>query len=562
MRTTATTTAPLRDGAPVRVLGRYDLQEVIGRGATSRVYRALDRATGRDVAVKQIPVHMGLEKRVGAEIRAAARLEHHNMVRMLDWGEDTESLYLISELIDGPSLERVYSDTPPGDRAAADMAADVLDALAHAHERGVVHRDIKPANILVDPDGQARVADLGVARLSGETGMTQTGGVVGTMAYMAPEQATGEVVTGAADVWAATLVLYEGLTGRNPLLGHTPADTARRAALGEVPPIRTLRPDLPDRLARAIDAGLSPNPEARPDAARLAQVIREEAHELPEGRGKRAMALLSGPLPAVLTGVGAAIAGGMIAERGFNTSAFGTTGIALLAGAIGAWRAPVAAFGLVLLAAAAMATAAPAFTGIAVVIALLLVLTGARHGRLVLLPLLAPVLAALGLLPLYAVAAGSTRSVAARIWTSVAGMIAVLAWQIVAGASSFMFTGAEQLPMWDRLEGVKSPTAVGDLLMRPLGAHPQALWAAAIMIVAALTWPFVIRSRGTTRISAAVLWGAGITIAAGLLGGGAMWAVGAVIPSAILAVAWAARPWRVLMRADDGKSASLGGMVG
>jgi hypothetical protein len=382
------------------------------------------------------------------------------------------------------------------------------------------------------------------------------------MAYMAPEQATGEVVTGAADVWAATLVLYEGLTGRNPLLGHTPADTARRAALGEVPPIRTLRPDLPDRLARAIDAGLSPNPEARPDAARLAQVIREEAHELPEGRGKRAMALLSGPLPAVLTGVGAAIAGGMIAERGFNTSAFGTTGIALLAGAIGAWRAPVAAFGLVLLAAAAMATAAPAFTGIAVVIALLLVLTGARHGRLVLLPLLAPVLAALGLLPLYAVAAGSTRSVAARIWTSVAGMIAVLAWQIVAGASSFMFTGAEQLPMWDRLEGIKSPTAVGDLLMRPLGAHPQALWAAAIMIVAALTWPFVIRSRGTTRISAAVLWGAGITIAAGLLGGGAMWAVGAVIPSAILAVAWAARPWRVLMRADDGKSASLGGMVG
>ena len=479
MRMTATTTAPLRDGAPVRVLGRYDLQEVIGRGATSRVYRALDRATGRDVAVKQIPVHLGLEKRVGAEIRAAARLEHHNVVRMLDWGEDAESLYLISELIDGPSLERVYSDTPPGDRAAAEMAADVLDALAHAHERGVVHRDIKPANILVDHDGQARVADLGVARLSGETGMTQTGGVVGTMAYMAPEQATGEVVTGAADVWAATLVLYEGLTGRNPLLGHTPADTARRAALGEVPPIRTLRPDLPDRLARAIDAGLSPNPEARPDAARLAQVIREESHELPEGRGKRAIALLSGPLPAVLTGVGAAVAGGMIAERGFNTSAFGTAGIAVLAGAIGAWRAPVAAFGLVLLAAAAMATAAPAFTGIAVVIALLLVLTGARHGRLVLLPILAPALAALGLLPLYAVFAGSTRSVSARIWTSVAGMLAVLAWQIVAGASSFMFTGAEQLPMWDRLKGVKSPTAAGDLLMRPLGAHPQALWAAA-----------------------------------------------------------------------------------
>ncbi len=562
MRMPGSTTSPTRTHGPVRVLGRYDLQEVIGRGATSRVYRALDRATGHEVAVKEIPIDLGLEKRVGAEIRAASRLEHQNIVRMLDWGEDSESLYLISELIDGPSLERMYGDTPPGDRAAAEMAADVLDALAHAHERGVIHRDIKPANILVDEGGHARVADLGVARLSGETGMTQTGGVVGTMAYMAPEQATGEVVTGAADVWAATLVLYEGLTGRNPLLGHSPADTARRAALGEVAPIRTLRPDLPERLSRAIDAGLSPNPAARPDAARLARVIREEADDLPEGRGKRVMALLSGPVPAALTGVSAAVLGGMIAERGFHTSAFGTAGIALLAGMIGAWRAPVAAVGLVLLAAVGMATAAPAFTGIAVVIALVLVMTGSRHGRLILLPALAPFLAAWGLLPLYAIAAGSTRSLAARLWTAIAGMIAVLMWQIVAGASSFMWTGAEQLPMWDRLQGVRSPMAVGDLLLRPLGAHPQAISAALIVVAASLTWPLVIRSRGTVRLSAAVLWGAGLTIAAGLLGAGGMWAVGAVIPSAILAVAWAARPWRLFTRADDGRSPSLGGMVG
>ncbi len=562
MRMPGSITSPTRTHGPVRVLGRYDLQEVIGRGATSRVYRALDRATGHEVAVKEIPIDLGLEKRVGAEIRAASRLEHQNIVRMLDWGEDSESLYLISELIDGPSLERMYGDTPPGDRAAAEMAADVLDALAHAHERGVIHRDIKPANILVDEGGHARVADLGVARLSGETGMTQTGGVVGTMAYMAPEQATGEVVTGAADVWAATLVLYEGLTGRNPLLGHSPADTARRAALGEVAPIRTLRPDLPERLSRAIDAGLSPNPAARPDAARLARVIREEADDLPEGRGKRVMALLSGPVPAALTGVSAAVLGGMIAEWGFHTSAFGTAGIALLAGMIGAWRAPVAAVGLVLLAAVGMATAAPAFTGIAVVIALVLVMTGSRHGRLILLPALAPFLAAWGLLPLYAIAAGSTRSLAARLWTAIAGMIAVLMWQIVAGASSFMWTGAEQLPMWDRLQGVRSPMAVGDLLLRPLGAHPQAISAALIVVAASLTWPLVIRSRGTARLSAAVLWGAGLTIAAGLLGAGGMWAVGAVIPSAILAVAWAARPWRLFTRADDGRSPSLGGMVG
>ena len=215
------------------------------------------------------------------------------------------------------------------------------------------------------------------------------------------------------------------------------------------------------------------------------------------------------------------------------------------------------AVGGLLLAGVGMATAAPAFTGIAVIIALLLVMTGSRHGRLILLPVLAPVLAAWGLLPLYAIAAGSTRSVASRIWTSVAGMLAVLAWQIVAGASSFMFTGGEQWGIWDRLKGLRSPMAAGDLLLRPLGAHPQALMAAGIMIAAALTWPLVLRSRGTTRISTAVLWGAGVTIAAGLLGGGGLWAVGAVIPSAILAIAWAARPWRVRHRGRaEARSAS------
>ena len=118
MRTLAHTTAP-RARSPQRVLGRYDLIEVIGRGATSRVYRALDRATGHEVAVKEIPVDLGLEKRVAAEIRAAARLQHQSVVRMLDWGEDAESLYLVSELVDGPSLEAVYSGAPPGDRARA-----------------------------------------------------------------------------------------------------------------------------------------------------------------------------------------------------------------------------------------------------------------------------------------------------------------------------------------------------------------------------------------------------------------------------------------------------------
>ncbi|MGB1526318.1 MAG: serine/threonine-protein kinase [Miltoncostaeaceae bacterium] len=532
MRITGSSQAATRASAPARVLGRYDLIAVIGRGATSRVYRALDRATGREVAVKEIPVDLGLEKRVAAEIRAASRLEHPGVVRMLDWGEDSESLYLVSDLVDGPSLEKVYADAPPGDRAAAEMAADVLDALDHAHERGVIHRDIKPANILVDDHGYARVADLGVARLSGETGMTQTGGVVGTMAYMAPEQATGEQVTGAADVWAATLVLYEGLTGRNPLLGSSPADTARRAALGEIPPIRNLRPDLPPRLAKAIDAGLSPHPEGRPAPARLAAIIREEAPGLPEGRGKRAMALLSGPAPPILTGAGAAALGGLIAERGFSTSALGTAGIALLAGAIGAWRAPLAAVALVLLAGIATAAAAPALTGIAVIIGLLLVLTG------------------------------SVRTTAGRIWTAVAGMVTLLLWQVVAGASSLVFTGWEVTGAWESLQGVRSPQAVAEAIIDPIGAHPQALTGCLIMIAAALTWPLVVGGRDSRRLPAAIMWAAAVTVAAGLAGGGGLEAVGAVLPSAILAIAWAARPWRALRGAAPGRPDTLSGTVG
>jgi eukaryotic-like serine/threonine-protein kinase len=536
--------------------------EVIGRGATSRVYRALDRATGHEVAVKEIPVDLGLEKRVAAEIRAAARLEHPGVVRMLDWGEDSESLYLVSELVDGPSLEQVYAEAPPGDRATAQMAADVLEALDHAHERGVIHRDIKPANILVDGHGHARVTDLGVARLSGESGMTQTGGVVGTMAYMAPEQATGEQVTGAADVWAATLVLYEGITGRNPLLGSSPADTVRRASLGEIPPIRNLRPDLPTRLAKAIDAGLAPHPQARPHAARLAQIVRDEARGLPEGRGRRAVALLSGPVPPILSGLGAGLLGGLIAERGLSVGALGIAGIALLAGVIGAWRAPLAALGLVLLAAVAMATAAPALTGIALIIGLLLVLTGARHGRLVLLPALAPVLAMLGLLPIYALLAGSARTMASRAWAAIAGVVALLMWQVIAGASSFVLTGWEVAPAWDALQGVRSPQAAGEALIAPLIAHPDALVGCLIIIVATLTWPLVTGARDARRISAAVIWASALTIGAGLLGGGGLEAVGAVIPSAILAVAWAARPWRAFLRTGSGRSASLNGTVG
>jgi hypothetical protein len=263
-----------------------------------------------------------------------------------------------------------------------------------------------------------------------------------------------------------------------------------------------------------------------------------------------------------MSGVGAGLLGGLIAERGLSVGVLGTAGIALLAGAIGAWRPPLAALGLVILGAVATAPAAPALTGIALVIALLMVLTGARHDRLVLLPVLAPVLAMLGLLPVYALLVGSVRTVAARVWTAVAGMVTLLMWQVMAGASSFVLTGWEVAPAWDALQGVQSPQAAAEVLIAPITAHPDALVGCVIIIAAALTWPLVIGGRDARRIPAAVMWASALTISAGLLGGGGLVAVGAVIPSAILAVAWAARPWRAFLRTGSGRSASLSGTVG
>ncbi|WP_217914470.1 serine/threonine-protein kinase [Miltoncostaea marina] len=262
------------DTASQRALGRYVLGPALGRGATSVVHRARDLVTGDEVAVKVVPAELGLAPRVRAEVRAASRLDHPRIVPLLDWGEDSRCLYLVWELVDGPSLAQLLrGDPPPGDGTVVRLAEETLDALAHAHARGVIHRDVKPANILVGPDGRARLSDFGVARLSGEAGLTMTGDVVGTMAYMAPEQARGEPVGPGADVYAACLVLYEGLTGRNPVAAPSPAETARRAALGAVPPLGRARPDLPAELCRAVDAGLRSDPAGRPPAADLADAL-------------------------------------------------------------------------------------------------------------------------------------------------------------------------------------------------------------------------------------------------------------------------------------------------
>src|SRR6266404_4206923 len=177
-----------------------------------------------------------------------------------------ERAYLVSELIDGETLRALGRRGELTDRLVARVGADSAAALTHAHRAGVVHRDVKPENILVGPGGEAKLVDFGIARIAGERTLTATGAVLGTLAYMAPEQADGLRPGPSADVYSLALTLYECLCGEHPLIREGPAATAR--AIGEpIAPLFQVRPDLPEAMTEAIDAALDPDPESRPLAS-------------------------------------------------------------------------------------------------------------------------------------------------------------------------------------------------------------------------------------------------------------------------------------------------------
>jgi eukaryotic-like serine/threonine-protein kinase len=540
-----------------QVLGRYLLGPAIGRGATAVVHRARDLASGEAVAVKVVPVELGLAPRVRAEVRAASRLDHPCIVAMRDWGEDRECLYLVWELVEGPSLAEVLRDRAGvADRTIVRAGEDVLAALAHAHDRGVVHRDVKPANILLGPDGRARLSDFGVARLSGESGLTLTGGVVGTVAYMAPEQARGEGAVPASDVYSACLVVYEGLAGANPIAAGSPAATARRAAAGALPPLARARPDLARRLCAAVDSGLGPDPAARPSARELADELaaaRGAVAVVARRRGLRA-------LPAVACGVGGAAiaaaglraADGQLAQHlsanwqrpGVAVAAIAVAGLAF------AWRPRAAAALAVAAGTVLVGLASPAAAAVLGAVALAVVAAGWRTGRLILLPAAAPALFALGLGPLYAAIAGLAPRWPARLWAAAAGMVAALAWQVGAGADALLATGDGPVPSAvGALEEGSSPATAVDALWRPLADRPEALAQAAALVVAALCVPLVLRARaGGPRMAACALWLGALGAALVATATAGEDAVAALVPTAVVVLAWAVRPWRVLRR--------------
>jgi eukaryotic-like serine/threonine-protein kinase len=284
------------------VLGRYRLRERLGAGGFGVVWSAYDEQLHRDVAVKRVPLAPGEDaERVTREALASARLAHPAIVALYEARPVHDAFYLISELVHGDTLAHRIAEDTLSDEEIVRIGAALCSALAHAHARGVVHRDVKPHNVLIPGDaaqahastpgarahvGVAKLTDFGGARLSGEDVLTRTGDVMGTLAYMAPEQSEGREAGEQVDVYSLALVLYEALCGFNPVRGATPAQTARR--IGR--PIRSLsreRRDLSRALTQAIDRCLHRSPAARGTLEELGEALEEALRESSTALGPR-----------------------------------------------------------------------------------------------------------------------------------------------------------------------------------------------------------------------------------------------------------------------------------
>jgi serine/threonine protein kinase len=263
------------------VLDRFLIERRIGSGGFGTVYEAWDGRLERNVAVKAIESQGESGQRVLREAQAAARLNHPGIVTLYEMGEEDGSALLVTELVEGSTLAELSTGGTLSDREIGEVGADLCEALDHAHSRGVVHRDIKPQNVLVAEDGEprAKLMDFGVARLAGATALTAPGDVVGTLAYMAPEQAEGRAAGPEADVYSLALMLYECWGGENPNRRATPAATVR--AIGERPrSLRRLRPGLPRELSETIDAALLRRPNRRPTLEELGTAIEDSLEAL------------------------------------------------------------------------------------------------------------------------------------------------------------------------------------------------------------------------------------------------------------------------------------------
>ena len=528
------------DFGPPPVLGRYRLGARLGSGGFGTVYAAVDERLDRDVAVKVIPAGAPAPERASREALAAARLDHPGIVAVFDAGQDDHARYLVSELVRGRTLDTLAAAGDLSDRDVLRVGLALADALEHAHGRGVIHRDVKPQNVIV-PDrprsarSAAKLTDFGVAHLAGDAPLTRTGDVVGTLAYMAPEQAEGHRIDERADLYSLALVLYEGLSGVNPVRGGTPAATARKLGTA-LPPLQRKRKDLPAELCAALDRALSPRPEDRGTLDELAGELAEVLTDVSDEGGTILAHPLERPRTAELPPVagriaGAAAAAGLAAAAVTLAPGAPVTppaAAAVAAVAVGAlpragWLACIAALAVLL---------APDRPGAALVVvagalAAAALVRGSGHAWS--LPAAAPLL---GLATL----AGAFPAVAGRAgrWWQRAGLGAAGLWCLLLAEpllGTTLLAGADPPRGWEADAGAALDAVLGP----PLTSGLVAL--AAVWALAALVLPWLVRGRyAGVDFVAASAWAAGLGSGTAAI---AEWA-GAAQPRGLVAGAVAA----------------------
>jgi len=250
------------------VADRYELEELVGTGGMSSVFKARDRLLERSVALKILHEHYLSDpdyvERFRREARAVAQLAHPNIVTVIDRGEQDGRQFIVFEYVDGENLKQLVSrEGALPVREAVELAVQVARALGYAHERGIVHRDVKPQNVILNEDGRAKVTDFGIARSVDVDGVTQTGTVLGTSDYIAPEQAQGQPVDAHTDVYSLGVVLYELLTGELPFRGEGFVAVAMQHVNEPAPSVLERRGDVPPRLALVIERAMAKRPEDR-----------------------------------------------------------------------------------------------------------------------------------------------------------------------------------------------------------------------------------------------------------------------------------------------------------
>jgi hypothetical protein len=534
------------------VADRFLLGKLLGRGGFGAVYEGRDTRAGGAVAVKAFRRSEGLATRAEREARTASKLEHPNIHTVLGVEHDDDHAYLVSRLVVGERFDR----TELSDEESVRAIAAVADALDHAHSRGVIHRDVKPANILVSTDGDVRLTDFGIARDEDTRDHTGDERVLGTLSYMAPEQARGRRASGASDVWAAALTLYARLAGRNPYRAKSLGELLELLGDG-APALSEVRPDLPRELTRPIMRALAADPARRPSAAQfrdqLLESMRPEqdseeaavADAVPAPEPKRRKAAVPVASPDLPLRVGGSLLAA--ASLAWTLGAFPvypplwTLPLAALVGWL-AWRRPLPALTV------AAALLVPAFwnhaeaAGIAWIVLAGAWIVGNRRwpaGRRCLSPLCAVPLALAGLGPAYVLVAATAPSARRRAAEAAAGGIVTL----VAG------NGLTHHAV-RHVAGANQPL----VLIEALGQAPQAIATIAAMVVFAVLLAPAWHHRDDHRLQGVILWGMGFALAvAGLpqlvADGPHTWVPAAVaaMVAAIIPAAWALASPRLSM---------------